>query len=398
MNTEQTPDYATPFRGLKVLDLSQGVAAPHCGMLLALYGAEVVKVEPFAGDWIRPIGVRKGEHSAHSVYYSRGKRSIALDLKHPDGLAVVRKLAAEADVMLESFRPGVADRLGVGYAAMQQLNPGLLYASVSGFGQTGPDRERACTDTVAQAFSGLMSLNTAPDGSPVKVGAVIIDTLTGLFAYQAVATAIYARRNGGAGRHLDISLMGGAAALLAPKVLEAAIAGETPKAFNPPAGNYQTADGWIAVTLVRDAEFAVICDAIGLPEIGADPRLKTFAERGQHLDEIRDSFLPRFREKTSAEWLEILKARNILCDPVMDLPGWLAHPHVQATDTAPVADQPGFGPSPLVRVPGAPQSPADISDAPEIGEQGAEILANLGYGAAEIAALAEAGAVKLPGR
>lgn len=397
MSTEPTADYATPFRGLKVLDLSQGVAAPHCGMLLALYGAEVVKVEPFVGDWIRPIGVRKGEHSAHSVYYSRGKRSIALDLKHPDGLAIVHRLAAEADVMLESFRPGVADRLGVGYDAMRALNPGLLYTSISGFGQTGPYRERPCTDTVAQAFSGLMSVNTASDGTPVKVGAVIIDTLTGLFAYQAVATAIYARRNGGEGRHLDISLMGGAAALLAPKVLEAAIAGETPKSFNPPAGNYQTADGWIAVTLVRDAEFPVICDTIGLPEIGADPRLQSFAERGQHLDVIRDAFLPRFREKTSAEWLDLLKARNILCDPVMDLPGWLAHPHVQATDSAPVAAQPGFGDSPLVRVPGAPQSPADLSHAPEIGEQGAEILAGLGFGEREIAALAEAGAVKLPG-
>ena len=395
MNTKVTPDYATPFKGLKVLDLSQGVAAPHCGMLLALYGAGVVKVEPFAGDWIRPIGVRKGEHSAHSVYYSRGKRSIALDLKHPDGLAIVHRLAADADVMLESFRPGVSDRLGVGYAAMQALNPGLLYASISGFGQTGPLREHPCTDTVALAFSGLMSLNSAPDGTPVKIGAVVVDTLTGLFAYQAVATAIYARRNGGPGRHLDISLMGGAAALLAPKVLEAAMTGATPKAFNPPAGNYQTADGWIAVTLVRDAEFPLICDAIGLPEIGADPRLATFADRGEHLQVIRDAFLPRFREKTSAAWLDILKARNILCDPVMDLPTWLAHPHVQATDTAPVANQPGFGASPLVRVPGALQSPADIGDAPEIGEQGADILAELGYGADEIAALAQSGATQL---
>lgn len=395
MTTQAEPDYATPFKGLKVLDLSQGVAAPHCGMLLALYGADVVKVEPFAGDWIRPIGVQKGEHSAHSVYYSRGKRSIALDLKNPDGLAIVQKLAAEADVMLESFRPGVADRLGVGYEAMRALNPGLLYVSVSGFGQTGPYRERPCTDTVAQAFSGLMSLNTSPDGVPVKVGAVVIDTLTGLFAYQAVATAIYARRDGGAGRHLDVSLMGGAAALLAPKVLEAAITGQTPASFNPPAGNYQTSDGWIAVTLVRDIEFPLICNTIGLPEIGADPRLQTFATRGQHLDVIRDAFLPRFREKTSAEWLELLKAKNILCDPVMDLPTWLEHPHVRATDTAPVAAQPGFGDSPLVRVPGALQSPADISDAPEIGEQGADILAALGYSAGEITALASGGAVRL---
>ncbi|MDF1721465.1 MAG: CoA transferase [Minwuia sp.] len=395
MTTQPEPDYATPFKGLKVLDLSQGVAAPHCGMLLALYGADVVKVEPFAGDWIRPIGVQKGEHSAHSVYYSRGKRSIALDLKNPDGLAIVQKLAAEADVMLESFRPGVAERLGVGYAAMRERNPALLYVSVSGFGQTGPYRERPCTDTVAQAFSGLMSLNTAPDGTPVKVGAVIVDTLTGLFAYQAVATAIYARRDGGAGRHLDVSLMGGAAALLAPKVLEAAMTGTTPAAFNPPAGNYQTRDGWIAVTLVRDTDFPVICETIGLPEIGSDPRLKTFAERGKHLDVIREAFLPRFMERTSAEWLELLKAKNILCDPVMDLPAWLDHPHVQATDTAPVAAQPGFGDSPLVRVPGALQSPADIGDAPEIGEQGAEILAGLGYGADEIKALASGGAVRL---
>lgn len=388
-------DYERPYRGLKVLDLSQGVAGPHCGMLLALYGADVVKVEPMAGDWMRPVGVRRGEHSGHSVVYGRGKRSIALDIRKAGALEVVHQLAAEADVVIESFRPGVAERLGVGYEAIHALNRRVLYLSVSGFGQAGPYRERPCTDTVAQAFSGLMSINRGRDGAPGKLGAVIIDSITGLYAYQAVATALYARGPDGEGRHIDVSLMQGAAAILAPKLLEAALAGHTPKSFNPPAGNYETADGWIAVTLVRDAEFATICRAIGLPDLADDPRLATFASRGEHLDELMAAFVPRFREKTTAEWDAILKAENILCDPVMELNDWLVHPHVEAVDAAPAAAQAGVGPSPLARVPGAPLAPSEIADAPGIGEHGREILAGLGYDDAAIEALAAEGALLL---
>lgn len=386
-------DYASPYRGLKVLDMSQGVAGPHAGMLLALYGADVVKIEPEAGDWIRPIGVRYGQHSAHSVYYSRGKRSIALDMKSEAGLDIIYRLAKDADVVIESFRPGVADRLKIGYEDIRRINPRAIYLSVSGFGQAGPYRERPCTDTVAQAFSGLMSVNLGNDGAPVKVGAVIIDSITGLFAYQAVATALYARGDSGEGRHVDVSLMQGAAAILAPKILEAHLQGGTPKAFNPPAGNFQTSDGWIAVTLVRDEEFLKTARLVGLPHLAEDPRFATFSDRADHLDELMGQLRARYREKTTDEWMAILKPEGILCEPVNSFNDWLADEHVRAIQAAPAADQHGVGESPLARVPGALNAPADIGDAPGIGQQGEEILAELGFSAAEIADMAAKHAV-----
>ncbi|WP_416899786.1 MAG: CaiB/BaiF CoA transferase family protein [Minwuia sp.] len=389
-------DYERPYAGLKVLDISQGVAGPHAGMLLALYGADVVKVEPPAGDWIRPIGVTHGDHSAHGVYYSRGKRSIALDIRTDAGRDVVLKLAADADVMIESNRPGVADRLGIGYEAIRAINPGVIYLSVSGFGQTGPYADRACTDTVAQAFSGMMSINRGSDDGPVKFGAVIVDSVTGLYAYQAVATALYARRDGGKGRHVDVSLMQGAAAILAPKILEAHLQGGPPVAFNPPAGNFETLDGWIAVTLVRNEEFHKTCRLIGLPELAEDPRYASFASRGQHLKPLMAALRAKYREKTTDAWLALLKPEGILCDKVNDFNDWLADPHVQAVDAAKAADQPDVGESPLARVPGALLAPADVGHAPRIGEQGREILAGLGFGEAEITAMAGSGAVKLP--
>lgn len=389
-------DYANPYAGLKVLDLSQGVAGPHAGMLLALYGADVVKVEPPAGDWVRPIGVSNDGHSAHSTIYSRGKRSIALDIRTDEGKAVVLKLAADADVMIESNRPGVADRLGLGYAAIRAINPRVIYLSVSGFGQEGPYRERACTDTVAQAFSGMMCINTGADGGPVKMGAVIVDSLTGLYAYQAVATALYARRDAGEGRHIDVSLMQGAAAILAPKILEAHLQGGTPKAFNPPAGNFETQDGWIAVTLVRNEEFHKTCRLIGLPELADDPRYESFASRADNLPPLMEALRARYRQKTTQEWLDLLKSEGILCDKVNTFNDWLDDPHVQAVGAARSAPQAGLGESPMAVVPGALNAPADMAEAPGIGDQGREILSDLGYATDEIDAMAARGAVKLP--
>lgn len=388
-------DYANPYQGLKVLDLSQGVAGPHAGMLLALYGADVVKVEPPQGDWVRPIGVSNDGHSAHSTIYSRGKRSIALDIRTEAGKAVVMKLAKEADVMIESNRPGVADRLGIGYQTIKAINPRVIYLSVSGFGQQGPYADRGCTDTVAQAFSGMMSINTGADDGPVKMGAVIVDSITGLYAYQAVATALYAHRDADEGRHIDVSLMQGAAAILAPKILEAHLQGGTPKAFNPPAGNFQTQDGWIAVTLVRNEDFHKTCRLIGLPELAEDPRYETFSSRADNLKPLMAALRERYAQKTTQAWLDLLKPEGVLCDKVNTFNDWLADEHVQAVGAARSAPQTGLGDSPMAVIPGALNAPADMGEAPGIGDQGREILAELGYGTDEIDAMASDGAVHL---
>ncbi len=208
------------YAGLRVLDLGQGVAAPYCAMLLAMHGAEVVKLEPLTGDWSRGLGMRYGDHTAMSAHYNRGKRSLALDLRAPAAREIALSLATRADIVIEGFRPGVAARLGLGYNELRARNPRVLYVSVSGFGQEGPYAALPCTNSVAQAFSGLMSVNLGNDRTPHRVGAIIVDTLTGLYAAQALGVSLYARERRGEGRRIEVSLARCAAAILGHKLAE----------------------------------------------------------------------------------------------------------------------------------------------------------------------------------
>jgi crotonobetainyl-CoA:carnitine CoA-transferase CaiB-like acyl-CoA transferase len=260
------------YSGLHVLDLGQGVAAPYCAMLLAMHGAEVVKLEPVAGDWSRGLGTQYGDHTAMSAHHNRGKRSLALDLRSPAAREIALALADRADIVIEGFRPGVADRLGLGYAALAARNQRLLYLSVSGFGQDGPYAQLPCTDSVAQAFSGLMSVNLGNDGAPHRVGAIIVDTLTGLYAGQAVGVALYARERSGRGRRIEVSLTQCAAAILGHKLAEHILEGGAPRALNVPTGAYRTGDGWIMIALVKEEHFARLATALGRPDLATDPR------------------------------------------------------------------------------------------------------------------------------
>jgi crotonobetainyl-CoA:carnitine CoA-transferase CaiB-like acyl-CoA transferase len=194
------------YAGLRVLDLGQGIAAPYCAMLLAMHGAEVIKVEPIGGDWSRGLGTAYGDHTAMSAHYNRGKRSLALDLKAPAAREIALDLAKRADIVIENNRPGVMTRLGLGYPALSVLNPRLVYVSISGFGQEGPNVALPCTDSVAQAYSGMAAINIGGDGAPHRIGTTIIDALTGLYAAQAVGPALYARERKGVGRRIAVSL------------------------------------------------------------------------------------------------------------------------------------------------------------------------------------------------
>jgi len=206
--------YEAPFAGLKVIDLAQGVAGPYCGMLLAQHGANVIKIEPTGeGDWARTLGRRYGAHTAYSIPTNLGKRSIAVDLKSEAGKDVLWRLIDGADVLLEGFRPGVLDRLGFGYDRVSQREPRILYLSVSGFGQNGPLAGRPAMDPVLQAFTGLMIDNKGEDGIPHRVPFVVIDMSTGLYAFQALSAALYARRDADHGRRIEVSLLQAASAM-----------------------------------------------------------------------------------------------------------------------------------------------------------------------------------------
>ena len=385
--------YASPYQGVTVLDLSQGIAGPHCGMLLAAYGARVIKVEPRGGDWMRTLGSRVGEFSAHAIAYNVGKRSIALDLKHDRGRSLVLRIAEQADVMIESFRPGVARRLGVGFDDVKAINPRIIYLSVSGFGQTGPDAERPCTDTVSQAFSGLISINTGRDGIPHRLDTTIIDAITGLYAFQSVSAALHGRQSETEGCHLDISLLQCAAAIQASKIIEYHLEQGAPLALNAPGGCYRTEDGWIAITLLREAEFVRLCEALELPELCVDPRFASFATRSEYNEELTRRIQDRIRNRSTEDWVEHFTRCEVLCKKVNDYGDWLAHPQVRATNSAPKVSVLGSSAVPLPVVPGrgAMQQPP-----PRIGEHGREILAEVGFTPAEIDALIADGVVHAP--
>ena len=385
------------YSGLKVLDLGQGIAAPYCAMLMAMHGAEVVKIEPIGGDWSRGLGTAYGDHTAMSAHYNRGKQSIALDLKAPAARDIAFELAKRADILIENNRPGAMARLGFGYEALAAVNPRLVYASISGFGQDGPYANLPCTDSVAQAYSGLVALNRGEDGSPHRIGAIVIDTLTGLYAAQALGVALYARERRGKGSRIAVSLAECGAAILGQRLAEHVLENGSPRVLNVPTGSCRTQDGWVMIALIREADFQRLAGALGRPELAEDPRFASFESRAANAAAIFDALRAAIVTETTASCLEKLRAADVLADRINGFDDWLADPHIVATGGA-VAVAPGD--MPRFKVPRTPgvsaEADAALSPAPRIGEHGRAILAGLGLKAATQARLAAERAVLLP--
>ena len=301
-----------PLEGFRVLDMSQGIAGPSCAGHFAEFGADVVKIEPPEGDWMRPLGSRVGGTSPQAVTYNRGKQSLAIDLKTARGRDVALKLAARSHVAIESARPGVMQRLGLGFADVKAVRPDIVYVSVSGFGQTGPMREAPLVDALAQAKSGLMSVMRSREGAPVKMDATLIDAITGLYAYQAASMALWGRAPGAEAKHIDISLMQAAAHIQAPNILEWDYVGKPPGVLNPPAGNYRTKDGFLVLTTVNETHFKGIFSAIGQLEIASDPRFATIVARKANLAELREIVDRALITRTTAEWIAAFEREGAL--------------------------------------------------------------------------------------
>ncbi len=374
------PEMPKPYRGLFVLDASQGIAGPYCATLLAACGADVVKVEPPAGDWSRGLSTREGSQSVMHVSFNRGKRSVMLDLQTEAGRAAFAGLAARADVMLEAFRPGVAKRIGV---VPEAGKPDVVFLSISGFGQQGPNSERPCTDSVAQAYTGMVALNQGMDGVPHRTGQIMmIDMVTGISAFAAVQAALaeqaQARAAGAAAkpRVLDVSLMQSAAALMAFNLAEQGLLGRVPPLANVPAGTYQGSDGrWVMVALLRDPEFITMCQILELPPLAADPRFASFPARAEHREELLPILREAFTRRTAADWATRFKAARMLCDLVNTPLDWLADEHVRAVGAAVPLAQPGLGTLPYPQLPGLG---AWSVPAPALGEHTEAVLAELG--------------------
>jgi crotonobetainyl-CoA:carnitine CoA-transferase CaiB-like acyl-CoA transferase len=385
-----------PLDGYRIVDLTSNVSGPLATMILADQGADVVKVEsPSSGDATRAAGNRRGGLSASFLNNNRNKRSIVLDLKTPAGVAAVLRLAATADVLVQNFRPGVAERLGVGEAAVRGAAPRIVYVSISGFGETGPYAAKPAYDPVIQAFSGLATVQAGSDAArPRLIRTIIPDKLTAITASQAITAGLLARERTGEGQHVRLSMLEAVLAFLwasdmgSQTFVDAAAAPQ--EAASAIDLIYETADGYISVAALTDRQWRGLARAVDRPQWLDDPRFITPALRQRNIDARLELTQEALRARPAAEWLERLDAEGVPCAPVLTRSEVIRHPQVR--DMAIVVEtlHPAAGrlrqARPAARFSATPA--AVRSGAPLLGEHTREILAELGYTPAEIAALA----------
>lgn len=384
-----------PYEGLKVVDLSQGLAGPYCGMLMAQQGADVIKVEPQGGDWARLIGGVYGDHTAYSIVANMGKRAIGLNLKQPEARVITDKMIAQADVFIEGYRPGVAERLGYGYERLAEINPRLLYVSISGYGQSGPMRDRPAMDPMLQAFSGFVDENTGLDGVAHHTPVSYFDMATGLFATQSLAGALYARRDHDRGRKIEVSLMEGAAAIQAVRLLNG-FRGGARKASTAPSGTFKTKDGYIQINIVRDPEFAAFCKVMKLDALWAETRFHTIAGRLAEIEYLNDHVRQITANWTAAELSERLSSVGLQNEVVQSYRDFVHHPQAKEIGVFTWLEQAGSDdPWPVPNIPGLPDFTVGevLSQSPSIGQHSRQIMTELGYDEARINALYAEGVV-----
>ena len=389
-----TTDHAA-YAGLRVCDLTQGVAGPHCAFLLAQHGADVIKIEPPGGDWGRGIGKRHGPYSAFFLQVNRGKRSLALDLKQAEARDAAARIAAKADIVLEAFRPGVTARFGLDYESVRAVNPGVIYLSVTGYGQTGPWSDRPLTDSIAQAVTGMMSMNRDKDGLPQRVGMIAIDVMTGLYAFQAVSAALYARTVQGApGRHIDMSLQQSAGAFMAAKMIEYHLEGPVPQVVGVPVGTFESADGFVNINARREKHFEALCGLVGRPELAQDPRFAGYEARIENEAALMALLRPLVRERSTAEWVRLLGEADIIAGPVNDFSAYFREPQVLHNESVAWQEHDAVGRVPMHVVPGIETAPEGsfLATAPDLGAHSRIVLREYGYTDREIDGMTASGA------
>ncbi|MFC9065184.1 MULTISPECIES: CaiB/BaiF CoA transferase family protein [Streptomyces] len=394
--------------GIRVLDLTNVLAGPFAGYQLALQGADVIKVElPGSGDLARRLGADRALSEellgASFLAQNGGKRSLTLNLKDPEGRAALLRAVREADVLLENFRPGVLDRLGLGWDTLRAENPGLVYCAISGFGQTGPLRDRPAYDQIIQGLSGMMSVTGTAATAPLRAGFPVADTLGGMAAAYAVTAALVRRGRTGEGAFLDVSMLEAALTSLGWVTSNYLITGQEPVPMGnenftaAPSGTFRTADGYLNIAANRQEQYATLCRLTGREDLIGDARFAHPADRKTRREELRTELEAALAARPAAEWEEILSAAGVPAARVLSVPEVLELEQLTARDFVHDLPFPDGRDRPL-RVLGGPlrvdgEPPAPPARPPLLGEHTDAVLAELGYGAAEIAALRERGAI-----
>jgi crotonobetainyl-CoA:carnitine CoA-transferase CaiB-like acyl-CoA transferase len=394
-----------PLAGIRVLDLTSVVSGPLATMFLADQGAEVIKIEPLGGDITRRSRQSisaSGEFSALFVSSNRGKRSLALDLKRPEAAKIMRKLIASSDVLVQNFRPGTMERLGFGEPALRDLNPRLIYVSISGVGESGPYARKRVYDPIIQGLSGFADLQADPKTRrPQMIRTIVADKTTAIFAAQAVTAALFARERTGEGQHIRLAMLDTMIAYLWPEAMtQYTVVGREATTADPTARPdliFETADGYITVGTISDSEWQGFCAASGRPGLAEDPRFNTPGGRAVNATERILLMAEIIKKRPTAEWLQRLDANDVPSAPVLRRNEVIANEQVLARELIVELDHPDIGlvrqPKPAARF---DRTPARIQGpAPRIGEHSAAILAEFGFEAAEIERLATEKIVRL---